>query len=49
MLDKARLTGCCSVIKDHHVIDFKLRYGFQVMSNSQEHCGFQVFAMNFKQ
>lgn len=38
-----------SVIKDHKVMYFKHCCGFQVMTNAQEYCGFQVFIMDFKQ
>lgn len=49
MLDMTRLVGCFSLIKDHNVMDLKCNYGFLVMSNAQEHYGFQVSTMNFKQ
>lgn len=48
ILDKARLAGCCSMIKDHDGMGFKRHGGFQAMVNAQEHCGFQVFTIDFK-
>lgn len=45
MLDKA---GNCSVIKDHNAIGFKCQCGFQVMSNTQEHCEFYVSVIDFQ-